>query len=303
MTSVPRAPKPLPGARRPAGAPGASVIPFAKTSVQASLVALIALVAALAASSPAGARVSVPADAATGSGICAAGPCMITVTRNGSGRVTSSPAGIDCGTTCEAGFQEAEWVTLTPTHAPDEKFLGWDGCPTPGTTQCRFQMAVWVCVTANFTGSGSSPPACADPNDPGTTPPVSEPRADHPALGSRCTIPGSRRGDVIRGTPGDDVICGRAGDDVIYGRGGNDLILGDGGTDRLFGGPGREHLLGGFGDDVLDGGGSDDELFGGPGLDVLRSRDGIADLVNGGPGRDRARVDVLDVLRAIERRL
>ena len=45
----------------------------------------------------------------------------------GSGSVTSSPAGIDCGATCEADFPQGETVTLTPAAAGDSTFAGWSG--------------------------------------------------------------------------------------------------------------------------------------------------------------------------------
>jgi Ca2+-binding RTX toxin-like protein len=53
---------------------------------------------------------------------------------------------------------------------------------------------------------------------------------------------------------------------------------------------------------VLRGGALDDELFGGAGPDVFLARDGAPDLVHGGAGRDRARADRADGLRAVERR-
>lgn len=97
-----------------------------------------------------------------------------------------------------------------------------------------------------------------------------------------CTIAGTRRDDVLTGTPGRDVICGLGGDDVLRGRGGNDVLRGGGGADRLVGGKGR------------------DAFDGGRGADFLLARDRRAELVDGGPGRDRARVDRgLDRLRSI----
>ncbi|MFP5287651.1 MAG: S8 family serine peptidase, partial [Thermoanaerobaculia bacterium] len=46
---------------------------------------------------------------------------------SGSGRVTSSPAGIDCGPTCSAMFPDETMVLLTPTPDPGSAFVGWDG--------------------------------------------------------------------------------------------------------------------------------------------------------------------------------
>jgi hypothetical protein len=132
--------------------------------------------------------------------------------------------------------------------------------------------------------------------------PADRPASDHPPLGSRCTIVGTAGANVLRGTSGDDVICGRAGNDTIYGGAGHDLILGGYGNDRLYGQEGREYLVGGPGSDTLSGGRLDDELFGGLGADVLFARDRVGELVHGGRGRDRARVDRGDALRSVERR-
>jgi Ca2+-binding RTX toxin-like protein len=52
--------------------------------------------------------------------------------------------------------------------------------------------------------------------------------------------------------------------------------------------------------DLLIGGNGRDRLDGRQGADVLRTRDGARDIVDGGSGFDRARVDVLDVVRELE---
>ncbi len=117
----------------------------------------------------------------------------------------------------------------------------------------------------------------------------------------RCTITGTTGPDVLRGTPGPDVICGLGGDDVIYGLDGNDVIYGGPGNDIViagrgndivYGGSGSDRLEGGPGNDFLDGGSGRDVLLGGPGNDTLVARDGDRDTVNGGPGRDRAHIDL-----------
>jgi serine protease AprX len=115
-------------------------------------------------------------------------------------------------------------------------------------------------------------------------------------------LTGTNRRDVIMGTPGTDIIRGLGGDDRIVGRGGNDVILGGEGRDRLIGGKGRDLLRGQAGPDTLVGGPGMDELLGGAGADVFSARDGRADTIVGGSGRDSARFDRRrDHLTGIER--
>jgi hypothetical protein len=56
----------------------------------------------------------------------------------GEGTVVSSPAGIECGGTCEAAFEEAGKVTLTASPAPGYLFKSWKKCDTGGVNgrQC-----------------------------------------------------------------------------------------------------------------------------------------------------------------------
>jgi hypothetical protein len=51
----------------------------------------------------------------------------LTLAGAGEGTVTSSPAGIDCGSTCAAAFDAGSTVTLTATPEVDSYFLGWSG--------------------------------------------------------------------------------------------------------------------------------------------------------------------------------
>ena len=122
---------------------------------------------------------------------------------------------------------------------------------------------------------------------------------------------------------GDDYFNGRGesgaglhflGPIVVTGGEGNESLLrGSSEPDSIDGGPGNDELRGqeandvldgGPGDDVLAGGGEDDTLIGGPGIDTFLGSDGDDPIfahdderhlsVNGGPGFDTARVDVLD---------
>jgi hypothetical protein len=51
----------------------------------------------------------------------------IAVSGTGSGAVTSAPAGIDCGTTCNAAFPQDEVVVLKAAPAANSLFGGWAG--------------------------------------------------------------------------------------------------------------------------------------------------------------------------------
>jgi Ca2+-binding RTX toxin-like protein len=115
-----------------------------------------------------------------------------------------------------------------------------------------------------------------------------------------CTIVGTSRADRITGTSGNDVICGLGGNDRIDGAGGIDIIDGAKGKDRLFGGPARDKLIGlagadrlngNAGNDRVGGGAGHDRLLGARGKDLLSARDRTRDIVNGGAGKDRAKVD------------
>lgn len=77
----------------------------------------------------------------------------LTVSKNGSGSgtITSSPPGIDCGPTCSAGFTIGSQVTLTATPASGSVFAGWSGGGCSGTGTCTVTMSADQTVTATFT--------------------------------------------------------------------------------------------------------------------------------------------------------
>ncbi len=51
----------------------------------------------------------------------------LTVTVSGGGRVTSNPAGIDCGADCAEAYDLGSVVTLTATPDPGHTFVNWSG--------------------------------------------------------------------------------------------------------------------------------------------------------------------------------
>ena len=69
----------------------------------------------------------------------------------GSGKVTSSPGGIDCGLDCGEAFAYGTPVTLTAAPDPGTDFTGWSGggCTGPSTT-CTVTMDQARSVTADF---------------------------------------------------------------------------------------------------------------------------------------------------------
>ncbi len=114
------------------------------------------------------------------SGACSgAGPCTVTmaaaqsvtatfvqgyplsVNVSGSGTVTSSPAGMNCPTTCSDGYASNTSVTLTATPAGGWSFSGWSfgiatgglgtPCSTAGAGPCTVLMNTATSVTAIFT--------------------------------------------------------------------------------------------------------------------------------------------------------
>ena len=67
----------------------------------------------------------------------------------GTGTVTSSPAGIDCGTDCSESYTENTIVTLTASRATGSLFVGWSGSCT-GTDSCSVTMDAAKSVIATF---------------------------------------------------------------------------------------------------------------------------------------------------------
>jgi hypothetical protein len=77
----------------------------------------------------------------------------LTVTKagTGTGSVSSNPAGITCGATCNASYANGTTVTLTATPAAGSTFAGWTGGGCSGTSTCTVTMNANATVTATFT--------------------------------------------------------------------------------------------------------------------------------------------------------
>jgi hypothetical protein len=69
---------------------------------------------------------------------------------SGSGTVTSSPAGINCGSDCLEFFNQGTIVTLIATPAADSLFTGWSGGGCTGTGVCMLTVNANTSVTATF---------------------------------------------------------------------------------------------------------------------------------------------------------
>jgi len=69
----------------------------------------------------------------------------------GIGTVTSSPAGINCGSTCSASYVSGTTVTLTATPGLLSSFGGWSGCDSVSGNTCTVNMNSAKAVTADFT--------------------------------------------------------------------------------------------------------------------------------------------------------
>lgn len=83
----------------------------------------------------------------------------LSVTRSGTGTgtVTSSPAGIDCGSDCTESYNQGTTVTLTAAPASGSTFTGWSGAECSGTGSCEVTMSEARSVTATFTADSPSP--------------------------------------------------------------------------------------------------------------------------------------------------
>ncbi|HZS30473.1 MAG TPA: PASTA domain-containing protein [Gaiellaceae bacterium] len=90
---------------------------------------------------------------------------------SGSGTVTTSPAGIDCGSTCSASFPITTVMTLTATAASGSTFTGWSGVNCTGATATTCSTPLLLIGPSKFTATFA-----ADPAPTTTTTPAPKPK-------------------------------------------------------------------------------------------------------------------------------
>ena len=103
-------------------------------------------------------------------------PLSVSVAGGGTGKITSTPAGIDCGSTCSKEFEADTTVTLTAVPDASSTLLTWSDGSCSNHLSCEVTMSSAKSVTAIFVkawkltvnkngdGSGTvtSAPSCID---------------------------------------------------------------------------------------------------------------------------------------------
>jgi hypothetical protein len=102
---------------------------------------------------------------------------VVSTAGNGSGTVTSSPGGIDCGSICSSVYAPNTTVTLTAHPAAGSSFAGWSGAGCSGTGPCAVNLAAGQSATATFAKQSSLSPTGLPPS-PAMQP--TSPPAQHP---------------------------------------------------------------------------------------------------------------------------
>lgn len=104
------------------------------------------------------------------------------VTTSGSGTVTSTPAGIDCGSDCTEDYAPGTTVVLNAIPAAGWVFSSWSDDCSGTSDSCTVTMDASRSVTAMFVGESSPPPSGG--GGPSSTP--EEDAAEQRAAGATC---------------------------------------------------------------------------------------------------------------------
>jgi len=71
-------------------------------------------------------------------------------TGEGTGTISSTPPGIDCGTDCSESYASGANLTLTAFSDDGSLFTGWTGCDAVAETNCTVTMNAARSVVASF---------------------------------------------------------------------------------------------------------------------------------------------------------
>ena len=84
-------------------------------------------------------------------------PTVLAVVKSGSGTVVSSPAGINCGTTCSAGFPSGTAVRLSATPDSGQAFAYWSGMCSGAASTCTLTLGGGTSVAgASFVSANTA---------------------------------------------------------------------------------------------------------------------------------------------------
>ena len=95
-------------------------------------------------------QIVVSSDQSVSATFASSTAAQLTVTVAGSGTVTSSPAGINCPSTCTASFKDGTSISLTATAATGYNFSGFSGACSGVNCQVSVAKGQSVTVTATF---------------------------------------------------------------------------------------------------------------------------------------------------------
>src|ERR1700682_1718504 len=122
---------------------------------------------------------------------------QLMVAVDGPGAVRSTPAGIDCPSTCSASFAYGTVVQLSTTPAKDAQFKSWDGGCT-GSAACQLTMTAAARVSATFVQVATD--ECAGIAAPVLGPPVQFDTGHSAFGGCMFAATSDGQGTVILGT-------------------------------------------------------------------------------------------------------